>query len=343
MTSNRSMIQAIDILALSASAAEMLKARVARQVQQTGEVAGWHGRFTPGRIGAPGSAVPLRFLREYGGLDSKTESQVIQAILNAQHATGEHDGGWHILSVSTTPSVEGTALTLECLIGSSGPGVREAINRGQTWLEKTCSPGGGWGSTPGNPPRVSITCASLLALAKMAAPDSGTIDSSTQWLVNTQRANGSWGPTPDEPSTLTHTAMALRALVAAGLPAEHPCINRAFKYIQNHWIPEPTAVQQESYDFHVGYAYDEDSEDVAASMLELAAQVSQAWGAVAVQARTRPETFSQVLARQGAILSVDEAAIPADDIRGTGDQLAVKALHRLGQYHPTLKTPSLAP
>jgi hypothetical protein len=249
------MIQAADIMAVSASAAEMLRARMARQVQDTGEVAGWHGRFTPGRIGAPGSAVPLKFFKEYGGLDEKVEGQVVQAILNAQCRDGDNDGGWRILSVSAVPSVEGTAPTLEGLIGASGNGLRDAISRGQTWLENACSPGGGWGSTVGNPPRVSITCASLLALTRLPAPDSAIINAATVWLVNTQRANGSWGPAPNESGTLTHTAMAVRGLIAGGLTADHPSINRAFDYIQRNWVPDPSAVQQESYDFHVGQAY----------------------------------------------------------------------------------------
>lgn len=249
------MIQAADLLALSASAAEMLKARITRQTLSTGEVAGWHGRFAPGRIGAPGSAVPLRFFKEYGGLDLATERQVVRAILNAQYNIDEHDGGWHILSVSVMPSVEGTAPTLEGLIGASGEGLRDAISRGQNWLEKACSPGGGWGSTPGNPPRVYSTSAALLALTKLPGPDPAIINAAVQWLVNTQRANGSWGPAPDEPGTVTHTAMALRALVATGQLRDHPALTRAFDYIQKSWIPKPTAIQQESYDFHVGERY----------------------------------------------------------------------------------------
>lgn len=242
-------------MGLSASAAEMLKARIAQQTQDTGEVAGWHGRFTPGRIGAPGSAVPLKFFREYGGLDEKTERQVVQAVLNAQCSDGDDDGGWRILSVSATPSVEGTAPTLESLIGASGDGLRDAISRGQIWLEKARFPGGGWGSTAGAAPRVYSTCASMLALTKLPAPDSTIIHAATQWLLNTQHADGSWGPVPNEPSTVTHTAMAIRALVAGGLTGDHASLKRALDYIQKYWTPDPAAVQQESYDFHVGETY----------------------------------------------------------------------------------------
>jgi hypothetical protein len=255
LTNGPHLIQTADVLAMSASAAELLKTRMAKQVQHTGEVAGWHARFSPGRIGAPGSAVPLRFFREYGGLDKETEGRVVQAILNAQYNTSDDDGGWHILSVSAMPSVEGTALTIDGLFGASGKGLRDAINRGQSWLEKACSPGGGWGSTPGSPPRVSTTCACLLALTKLPAPDAAVINGAAQWLVNAQRANGSWGPVPGEPGTITHTAMAIQALVAAGLLTDHPALRLAFDYIQRYWDPEPTAVEQESYDFHVGQTY----------------------------------------------------------------------------------------
>jgi hypothetical protein len=249
------MIQAADLLAMPASAAEMLKERLVRQVRENGDVAGWHGRFAPGRIGAPGSAVPLRFFKEYGGLDLATERRVVRALLNAQYNTDEHDGGWHILSVSAMPSVEGTAPTLEALIGASGDGLREAIARAQNWLESAVSPGGGWGSTPGNQPRVYTTAAALLALTKLPAPDPEIINAAAQWLVNTQRANGSWGPAPGEAGTVTHTAMALRALVATGLVREHPALTRAFDYIEKNWTPKPTEVQQESYDFHTGQTY----------------------------------------------------------------------------------------
>jgi len=264
-----------NIIALSDSAVEMLKARMVRQVGPAGEISGWHGRFAPGRIGSPGSAVPLRFLREYGGLDPRTESEVVQAILSAQYDSGDHDGGWHILSISLTPSVEGTAPTLECLIGASGTGLREAIRRAQAWLEKASSPAGGWGSTSGNPPRVYTTCASLFALTKLPAPDNAIIKAATQWLVSTQRANGSWGPAPSESGTVTHTAMAIRALMATGLQADHPSVRRASDYIQKYWMPDAVAVQQESYDFHVGQqyhrvtaVYDVDAE-VALAMLSI--------------------------------------------------------------------------
>src|SRR6187399_2527459 len=101
----------------------MLKNRVARQDTDNGHLSGWHGRFAPGRIGSPGSAIPLRFFREYGGLDPKTEKEVIKAIVEAQYTDGKNAGGWHILSVSGTPSVEGTAPTLEALVGARGEGV----------------------------------------------------------------------------------------------------------------------------------------------------------------------------------------------------------------------------
>lgn len=255
MTRGSRVLQTTDLLALSASAAEMLKARIAKQTLATGEVSGWHGRFAPGRIGAPGTAVPLRFFLEHGGLDSKTEDQVVQAILNAQYRTGDEDGGWHILSVSTTPSVEGTAPTLESIVGASGKGLREAISRAQLWLEKTTAPGGGWGSTSGNPPRVYTTCAAVSALAKLPAPDKSIINAAAQWLMSTQRANGSWGPAPGEPGTVVHTAMALRALVAARVPLDHQSAKLALDFLQKNWEPDPTAVQQESHDFHVGQSY----------------------------------------------------------------------------------------
>lgn len=80
----------------------------------------------------------------------------------------------------------------------------------------------------------------------------------------------------------------------------------------------------------LGYAYEDHSDDdIAKHMRDVAVEASQHWGIVITQAWITPEKFGQALARRGAILFVDELAIPARGARGIGDRLAVEALHRL--------------
>jgi len=78
-----------------------------------------------------------------------------------------------------------------------------------------------------------------------------------------------------------------------------------------------------------GYAYDENSNDPVTGMRQLATQASQDWGIVITQAHIGPEKFGQVVARDGTVISVDELVMPPHDVRGTGDRLAVEALHHL--------------
>lgn len=282
-------VRVADLLLLAAEAAEMLKNRVARRETADGHLSGWHARFAPGRIGSPGSAIPLRFFREYGGLDRKTEKEVVKALVEAQYTEGKNAGGWHVLSVSGTPSVEGTAPTLEALSGTRGNGVGEAIKRGQSWLEQAQSADGGWGSTSGNPSRVYTTALSLLALGRLESPDPVVVDNAFSWLENTQQANGAWGPTPGEPGTPVHTAFAIRALIGAGAPMGHKAVADGMSYLRAHWSPDPKAIQHEAYDFHVGptyhrvtAVYDIDAEVVSAILAARPSGLDTAlWDAVA--------------------------------------------------------------
>lgn len=255
MAGNARVLRIADLSQLAADAAEMLKNKIARQNTAGGRISGWHGRFAPGRIGSPGSAVPLRFFREYGGLDATTEKEVIKAILSAQYAEGTDAGGWHILSVSGVPSAEGTAPTLEALVGARGPGVGDAIRRAQEWLERSRSTDGGWGSTPGGPSRLYTTALSLLALGRLESPDPDAVDGGVKWLQSVQRADGSWGPIPSESGTLVHTVFAVRALANVGSVGADKAIADGLKYICVKWNPDPRAFQQETYDFHVGTGY----------------------------------------------------------------------------------------
>jgi len=78
-----------------------------------------------------------------------------------------------------------------------------------------------------------------------------------------------------------------------------------------------------------GYSFYGDGIDGANAMMEVAARASRDWGIVVTQTHTGPSNFGQILARDGVVLSISELVIPANDLRGPGDQLALKALEQL--------------
>lgn len=245
-------LMSTDIASIAGQVAGVLRQSVVRRQDLGGPIAGWHSRFAANRIGAPGAAVPMQFLREMRALDEQLEAEIVRGLLDAQLP----DGGWRILSVAASSSTEGTATVLRSLSGASGAGVAKSIGRATEWLTKHQSADGGWGSTNdhANLPRTALTAAAIHALACLDAPDREVIRKGVDWLTTSQNSDGSWGLLPGDRGTVVHTALALRGMAAAG-HHRSPAVSNALTFINRTWRPDASNVEQEAYDFHVGNAY----------------------------------------------------------------------------------------
>lgn len=245
------LLSSADILSVTSQTTGILRQKIVRDNTPQGVIAGWHSRFSPNRIGAPGSAVPMQFLRETGSLDDQLEAEILRGLLAVQNP----DGGWNLLSVSGSSSTEATAHVLLSLLGSAGVGVAESVAKAADWIITNQSSSGGWASTTfhANTPRVGLTSTALRALAGLQLSDRDVIKRGVDWLSKCQNSDGSWGPEPGMKGTVVHTAFALTALSAVG-QLRSSAVKDGLNYLNRTW-KAGGPIEQESYDFHVVNAY----------------------------------------------------------------------------------------
>jgi Squalene-hopene cyclase C-terminal domain len=243
----------LDIVGLQSfvqGAVVFLKTKLVREDQSDPLVAGWHNFFTPDRIGTTGSAVPMILFNELK-IDFEYRDAVIQKLLASQ----QQYGGWAILSVEDTASVEGTAWPLLALAVVGDCKQRSNLLRAEDWLVAQQHINGGWGSNKENAPRTLLTAITIEALSSLSAPSRDVITRGINWLSQHQRKDGSWGKEPGQDGEVFHTALVTRILLKSGLSVSDPRVLSAIEYLKKNWQPDEKHFFQEIYEFRVGAKY----------------------------------------------------------------------------------------
>jgi hypothetical protein len=235
-----------DLRRVASDLGSMLRTKVTRDAARG--VAGWHNNFAPGRIGTTGSALPLGFLRSLRAIDRDLDAAVVNGLLQAQLASG----GWSILSLNGSATVEGTVPPLAAMCRSTGPGAGQSVARARAWLEQQQRQDGGWGSTDADDSRVCLTARALMALAALDVPDQNSLTRGAEWLTSLQNGDGSWGPVVGARGTTVHTALAMRGLIGAGVGLSERSIERGLDFLASQWEPSLDATLVETYDATIG-------------------------------------------------------------------------------------------
>ncbi len=166
-------------------------------------------------------------------------------------------GGWAFeFANANYPDIDDTAeviLALRTLRHRDDEArVRQAIDRGVTWLEGMQSSDGGWGAFDADncrglardlpfcdfgevidPPSADVTAHVVETLAALGRAEAPTSRRGVRWLLDHQESDGSWFGRWGV-NHIYGTGAVVPALVAAGLPAADECIQRAVRWLEDH-------------------------------------------------------------------------------------------------------------
>ncbi len=165
-------------------------------------------------------------------------------------------GGWAFeFENANYPDIDDTAeviLALRTLRRGDDPRIRQAIDRGVTWLEGMQSSDGGWGAFDADncralardlpfcdfgevidPPSADVTAHVVETLAALGRSQASITRRGVQWLLDHQEPDGSWFGRWGV-NHIYGTGAAVPALVAAGIPTSDGRIRRAVRWLQDH-------------------------------------------------------------------------------------------------------------
>lgn len=254
-------------------------ARIATDTSGGVAIAGWHNFFTPGRIGTAGSAVPLLFFHDIG-VELPARAQVLNGLQRAQFKdAGENLGGWAILSVGGTPTVEATSWCMQAIALVGDSEARESLHLAERWLLSNQQNDGGWGSDRANDCRTLLTARSIIALTTISAMARSSISRAVEWLTRVQRPDGSWGALAGDDGNVFHTSLVVDTLLRVGLSRNDARVTRAALYLERSWSPLSLRFLSETYDVREqdGYRRVALEHDVDAAALQALTELQPEW------------------------------------------------------------------
>ncbi len=169
-------------------------------------------------------------------------------------------GGWAFeFENANYPDVDDTAevvLALDRVEHADAKRVRRAIERGARWVEGMQSSDGGWGAFDADnhralvrdlpfcdfgevidPPSADVTAHAIEMLAALGRGRGRAASRGVEWLLAAQVQDGSWFGRWGV-NHVYGTGAAVPALIACGVPADHVCIRRAVRWLEDRQNPD---------------------------------------------------------------------------------------------------------
>ncbi len=169
-------------------------------------------------------------------------------------------GGWAFeFANANYPDVDDTAevvLALDRVEHPDAELVQRAIERGARWVEGMQSSDGGWGAFDADncralvrdlpfcdfgevidPPSADVTAHAIEMLAALGRGHDRAASRGVEWLLAAQAQDGSWFGRWGV-NHVYGTGAVVPALIACGVPANHECIRRAVRWLEDRQNPD---------------------------------------------------------------------------------------------------------